>query len=498
MKSMIIDVHPKRVAVGIVEDGELKEYRVERATAPKLVGNVYKGRVVNTLAGMKAAFVNIGLEKNAFLSVGEAPADGRTPVDPAPEVPEILNVSPGDRIMCQIVKDTFGTKGVRISQNVSLPGRFLVMTPRADHVAISRKIEDEDARNRLLELVNGNRPKGIGFIVRTAAASAEDEEITDEMKSLYAKWEGIAGAYAAAGDGEVLYEEGDLIFRTIRDFLDPGMDRVIVSSPVVYRALKERLPEVYGSKEVVELYEGAENIFSYYNVKSQVDKLVRRRVTLKNGSYIVIDTTEALTVIDVNTGKYVGENDLEKTFLKTNFLAAEEIARQLRLRNIGGIIIVDFIGMALPESRERLLAALEAELSKDRIHTSKPIMTRLGLVEFTRKKTRENIYGLLLKECPYCQGDGYIFSEEYVIESVREAVINLFAERNPSNVLITVHPDVFAKLFSLRYLERECATIWKGKRIYVIPDASLHHEKFSIDYNNEIVLTLPGEAKLLY
>ena len=498
MKKLFIDYHPKRVCVAMTENNELKEYYAEKASRPKIVGNIYKGRVVNTLQGMKAAFVNIGLEKNAFLYAGETLVDKNSLGEGALKMPQKLNVSPGDCIMCQVVKDYFGTKGVRISQNISLPGRLLVIMPQTDYVGISHKISDEKRREELLNLVRENCPEGVGFIVRTAAQNAANEDIIKEMAKLVSKWKNILESFKSARDGDVVYEEGDLIFRTIRDILDADIEKIVVNSPFIARDLKEKLTELYGEREVVELYTGTESLFTYYNLQPQISKLVKRKVTLKNGAYIVIDKTEALTAIDVNTGKYVGENDLEKTFLNTNYLAAEEIAKQLRLRNIGGIIVVDFIDMELAESRKKLLDAFEKELKKDRVRTSKPVMTTLGLVELTRKKTRSSIYDLLLEECPYCQGDGYVFSEEYVIMRIREAVMNLISDEDPMSVIVTVNPDVFNKLFTLRYLERECLTIWKGKRIYIIPDPLTHREKFSVTTSNEKVLTLPENAKLLY
>lgn len=498
MKNLLIDYHQRRVCVAMTENNELREYYIEKASMPKLVGNIYRGKVVNTLAGMKAAFVNIGLEKNAFLYVGESLVDKNTLGDGALVMPQKLSVSAGNNVLCQVVKDHFGTKGVRISQNISLPGRLLVIMPQMDYVGISHKIAGEETKERLLELVRANCPKGVGFIIRTAAAKASDDEIIAEMHALAQKWKNIKVSYEKAQEGDVIYEEGDLIFRTIRDILDTDIDKIIVNNANVFRDLKEKLSEIYYGRDVLELYEGTENLFTYFNLRSQIAKLVKRKVVLKNGAYIVIDRTEALTVIDVNTGKYVGENDLEKTFLNTNYLAAEEIAKQIKLRNIGGIVIIDFIDMSVEENRQKLLSAFERELKKDRVRTSRPVMTALGLVELTRKKTRSNIYDLILKECPYCQGDSYVFSEEYTIMRIREALINLFSDENPMAVIVTVNPDVFNKIFTLRYLDRECATMWKGRRIYIIPDEGLHHEKFSVEPTNQTVLTLPDNAKLLY
>ncbi|MEG1612873.1 MAG: Rne/Rng family ribonuclease [Clostridia bacterium] len=497
-KQLLIDYHPQRVRVAMVEDGELVEYYMERASMPKLVGNIYKGKVVNTLAGMKAAFVNIGLEKNAFLYVGESLVDKISLGRGALAMPQKLCVSSGDNVLCQVVKDYFGTKGVRISQNISLPGRLMVIMPQTCYIGISHKIVNEEARARLEKLVQDNAPENTGFIIRTAAEKATDEEILSEMNSLILKWKNILASYKLAAEGSVIYEEGDLIFRTIRDILDSDINEIIVNNSYVFRDLKESLKSIYHDKDILELYSGAKNLLNYYNLSGQIEKLIKRKVVLKNGAYLVIDRTEALTVIDVNTGKYVGEDNLEDTFYKTNLIAAEEIAKQLRLRNIGGIVIVDFIDMTIEGNRAQVLEALKSALNRDRTRTSQPVMTTLGLVEFTRKKTRSSINDIILKSCPYCQGDGYIFSEEYVIMRIRDALIATFSDNDPKSVIITVNPDVFSKLFTLRYLEKDCLTMWKGKRIYIVPDSSTHHEHFTIVADNSTILSLPDDAKLLY
>ncbi|MEG2454567.1 MAG: ribonuclease E/G, partial [Clostridia bacterium] len=282
-----------------------------------------------------------------------------------------------------------------------------------------------------------NAPENTGFIIRTAAEKATDEEILSEMNSLILKWKNILASYKLAAEGSVIYEEGDLIFRTIRDILDSDINEIIVNNSYVFRDLKESLKSIYHDKDILELYSGAKNLLNYYNLSGQIEKLIKRKVVLKNGAYLVIDRTEALTVIDVNTGKYVGEDNLEDTFYKTNLIAAEEIAKQLRLRNIGGIVIVDFIDMTIEGNRAQVLEALKSALNRDRTRTSQPVMTTLGLVEFTRKKTRSSINDIILKSCPYCQGDGYIFSEEYVIMRIRDALIATFSDNDPKSVIIT-------------------------------------------------------------
>lgn len=498
MKKLFIDYHPKRVRVAMTENGELVEFYIERASQPKLVGNIYKGRVVNVLAGMKAAFVNIGLEKNAFLYVGESLVDRADLAKSPLAMPQKLKVSAGDDILCQVVKDHFGTKGVRISQNVSLPGRLLVIMPQMSYIGISHKITDEDVRARLEKLVAANCPPNTGFIVRTEAAKAADEEIVAEMKLLINKWNNIKKSYEKTPEGTPVYEEGDLIFRTIRDLLSSDIDEIIVNNEIVYRDLNEKLSAIYPDKDILTLYEGKDNFLYHFNLAGKIDKLLKRKVVLKNGAYLIVDRTEALTVIDVNTGRYVGDTDLEETVFQTNLTAAEEIAKQLRLRNIGGIIVIDFIDMEKEEHQKEVVERLHKALLADRVRTSVPVMTSLGLVELTRKKTRSMIDGILLRECPYCHGDSYVYSEEFVIMKIREYLVNLFNGENPKNVLITVHPDVCEKIFSLRYLATDCMTLWRAKRIYIIPESNMHVDDFSAAYNNESVLTLPSSARMLY
>ena len=334
MKRIYIDYHPKRVKVALVENGEVVEFYIERSSMPKLVGNIYKGKVVNVLSSMKAAFVNIGLERNAFLHVGE------TLVDPKDIKQSVgtgsLNVSPGDVIMCQVVKDHFGTKGVRISQNVSIPGRLLVIMPYVNFVGISHKIEDEDERKRLEQLVSSHQPQNIGFIVRTEAAKASDEEILAEMDKLVSKWKNILSSFQRAPVCTTVYEEGDLIFRTIRDFLSDDVDDIFVNNENVYRDLAEKLQSLYPNKKLLKYYPGEDNMFVHYGFQKQIDGLLKRKVVMKNGTYLVIDRTEALTVIDVNTGKFVGNTDLEQTVFETNMVATAEIAK---LHQAAGIFL---------------------------------------------------------------------------------------------------------------------------------------------------------------
>ena len=493
MRRILIDVHPNSTKVCIVNDGLLEEFWVERKNLNKLVGNIYKGRVENVLPGMQAAFVNIGLERNAFLYAGDVVVDGeKVSTDGA------LNLRAGESVLCQVEKDEFGTKGARITMNVTIPGRVLVLMPRLDYVGVSRKITDEGAKKRLVELVDGIRPEGCGVIVRTQALHCSEKEIRAEMKWLVREWEKIKEENIRKPAASLIYREKDLAVRAVRDML-VGVDEVVVNNEKVYEDFRTNL--VYVTEEhpgIIKLYRGNKNILAAYGLIDQIDALLRRKVVLRNGAYLIIDRTEALTVIDVNTGRYVGTKNLEETVFDTNKIAAAEIARQLRLRNIGGIIVIDFIDMENEAHREKVLEVLKAELEKDRIKTSLVGITALGLVELTRKKTRSMIESVMLQPCPYCGGDGYVFSDEHMIMKIRTAVTQAFEGSSAKAALVTVAPSVFNKLFSLRDLENECRNEWKDKRIYVVPDDRMHIEKYKLQTLNSAILDLPDNARLLY
>ncbi len=499
MKKLFIDYHPRRTQVALVEDGELVEFQLEKQDVPSIVGSIYKGKVVNLIKGMKAAFVNIGLERNAFLYCGESTYDKSSIINKEVQECTDLKVSPGDDIMCQVIKEEFGTKGARISTNVSIPGRLLVYVPNNDYVGISRKIEEEDVRERLEKWAT-NAIKNIdgGVILRTASKNATDEQLNNELEKLIGEWKQINKDYKTAPEATKLYEEGSLIYRMVRDLIDNDLDAIVFNDEIFASTLRDRIERVAPKPNMIEVYSGQEDFFSYYGLSNQIDKMLKRKVVLKNGAYLIIDRTEALITIDVNTGKFTGENDLEQTVFETNKLAAVEIAKQLRLRNLGGIIIVDFIDMVMQEHRDEVVEVMKKALKKDRVKTTVVSMTSLGLLELTRKKTRSMIDTVLLKPCPYCNGSGYVFSEEHIISKISASLKNTINDTDPQLVLLTVNPEVFTRLFTLRYLEKECATIWKNKRIYVVPKSENHIEHFSIKTFNTMVVDLPDNAKLLY
>lgn len=495
MKEILIRVHPSNTKVCIVEDGQLVEFWVERKNLSRLVGNIYKGKVSNVLQGMQAAFVNIGLERNAFLYAGDTLAYQEELKDVTATK---LNLRAGDQIMCQVVKDQFGSKGARITMNVSLPGRGLVLMPQIDYIAVSRKITDETVKQELTEFIRAHKPEGYGFILRTQSVDCSKEELLQEMDELCRKWEVIRQKNLTKPVCSLLYRDEDLAIRAVRDMLRDDVDRVVIDDKRLYEEFISAFPYLCEKKnDLFQYYDKAEDILQAHNLSEQIDKLLERKVVMKNGAYLIIDRTEALTVIDVNTGKFVGQNNLEETVFETNRLAAAEIARQLRLRNIGGIVVIDFIDMSDPEHSRIVLECLREELEKDRTKTTLVGMSALGLVELTRKKKRSMIESVMLQTCPYCDGDGYVYSDEHVAGKIKNALNEYFACPDVKSVLLTVAPSVFNKLITLRILERECADEWRYKRIYVIADEHMHIEKFDVQVLRGAVLDLPDSAKLL-
>ena len=496
MKKIIIACHPANTHVCIVEDGKLVEFWVERESTKGIVGNIYKGKVMNVLPGMESAFVNIGLEKNAFLYAGDMiDVDGET----KGEVGKKLNVKIGDEVLVQVVKDQFGTKGARISMNISLPSRGLILMPQTDYVGVSRKLDDSDEVKALTEFVEKNRKKGHGYILRTQCLDCPKEELENEIKELEDKWEKIQDGFMHRSAPSLIHKDESLAIRAVRDMLRSDVDEIVVDNKVVYNELIEAFPHVYeDNSKLFKLYEHTESIMYAYNLSSQIDALLTKKVEMSNGAYLVIDRTEALTVVDVNTGKYVGQKQLSETIFETNKVAAKEIARQLRLRNIGGIIVVDFIDMDKQSQIDEVMAILKEELSKDRIKTTLIDITPLGLVEITRKKSSSMIGDVMLQPCPYCNGDGYVYSEEHVATKIKQSLYTLF--KNPMNTtaIVEVSINVFNKIFAYKLLEKECETVWKDKRIYLVPSDALHVEKYSLKATNETIIDLPDTAKLLY
>ena len=402
-EEILVNVTPQETRVAVVEQGVTQEVHIERASSRGLVGNIYMGRVSRVLPGMQSAFINIGGERAAFLHVADI-RGGRENGDSARPIERLL--SEGQNLLVQVVKDPIGTKGARLSTQISIAGRFLVYLPQESHIGISQRIEDEDERAHLREKLRQLLPpedKG-GYIIRTVAETASDRELKSDVEYLRRLWSGI-GDHTAAAPLTLLYRDLNLGLRVLRDFAHEETARILVDSRETCRIMLEFgqdfTPNV---AERVEHYNGERSLFDLYGVEDEIEKALARRVELKSGGYLVIDQTEALTTIDVNTGGFVTGRSFDDTIFKTNLEAAQVIARQLRLRNIGGIVIVDFIDMDTEEHRNAVLNEFRKSLARDRTHMTVNGFTGLGLVEMTRKRTRESLAQVLCEPCAVCEG----------------------------------------------------------------------------------------------
>ena len=445
MERLIIsDVMQGQTRVAVLENDNLVEYYVERSGTENPAGNIYKGKVVNVLPGLDAAFVDIGLNKNAFLYVGDVALNEvdfkfKNNGGGLPDIRDVLKV--GQEILVQVIKDPLGSKGARVTTHITLPGRMLVLMPTMDYVGVSHRIEDDDERERLKNLAEKFRPEGMGIIIRTVAEGDNGKTFQDEIEGLISLWNSIKDTEKIKTAPSVVHRDSDLLLRTMRDLCSEQTHEFIVndySEVERLNAIKQHLAPNWHGKMIYQ--EG--DLFTDLNLESKIDKTFARKVWLKNGSYLIVDHTEALTVIDVNTGKFVGSNDFRKTIRKTNIDAAKEIARQVRLRDIGGIIIIDFIDMIDDEDKLEVIEVLEETLLSDRTRTNVVGMTGLGLVEMTRKKIRQRVATLLHMPCPVCAGSGRVFTPETValkiMRELRKHDINLDAK----SFTLKVHGEV--------------------------------------------------------
>ncbi|HEY8497970.1 MAG TPA: Rne/Rng family ribonuclease [Limnochordales bacterium] len=490
VREILINVNHGETRAAVLEDKRLVEIHIEREAHQSVAGNIYKGRVENVLPGMQAAFVNIGLERNAFLYLADAPlyVDAREPdgetetVEARPRRARPARLHEGQEIVVQVVKDPIGTKGARVVTHPTLPGRYLVLAPSTEYVGISRRIADEAERNRLKAIARRLRPKGMGLIVRTVAEGREEAELEADLRFLLKVWDRVLQKSRRVSAPALLYRDHDLLYRLVRDVFSEDLAAVVVDSRAEYQKVLELAESLVGPslKDRVKLYQGERPLFEEYGVEAELARALDRRVWLDCGGYLVIDRTEAFTSIDVNTGRYIGTTSLADTVLRTNLEAAVEIARQIRLRDLGGIILVDFIDMDRKEDRDQVLGRLTAELARDRTRTHVLGFTRLGLVELTRKKVREDLYAVLQKPCPYCQGTGRVLSEATMAHRVEREILRLARSAQGEAILVATHPAVAAQVIgvggaNLRRLESET-----GKVIYVRGSDDVHMEQMRV------------------
>ncbi len=460
---LVVNSTSAETRVALVEDGIISEFYIERKRDRDVVGNIYKGKVVRVLPGMQASFIDVAQQKAGFLHVSDfydfeedlaAFVDEDAELWPPPSrgqnkkrvnIQDVLNE--GEEIMVQVSKEPIGTKGARLTSHISIPGRFLVFMPTVSHIGISRRISSEKKRKRLRKIVEEQRQPGTGFIVRTVSQDASEEMIRREIDVLTKQWEDILQKCSRVSAPYLLYEEPDLLLRVARDLFTPNLERLVVDDKKAFERVRnyvERfMPEFVDS---IELYDYDEPIFDGFGIEPEINGALSRRVELESGGELVFDKTEALTSIDINTGKFVGSSSLEETILQTNLEAVDEIVYQLRLRNIGGIIIIDFIDMEEPAHREKVYRALEEALKKDRVTTNALAISDFGLVEMTRKRVRESLHQFLCEPCEYCDSRGFVKSKETVAyEIMRELKreIPLIAD---VDIYVQAHPAVIQVL----------------------------------------------------
>ena len=514
-KRIVVNAGVTETRLAVQDGTQLVELYVERAGRRSIVGNIYKGVVTNVLPGMQAAFVDIGLHKDAFLYAGDytanrgedasaVPNDGE---DEAPDLDEGLGerdaepdmepphrreaavpieemLHKGQEILVQASKESLGTKGARITAFVSIPGRYIVYMPHSRHVGVSRRIRDDAERDRLRGIVKELQPPTGGFIVRTVAEGKAAEELQADIQFLTRLWGQVQRRFETAPAPSLLHEEMDLTFRVVRDLFSPDVDEFLVDTPAAYEKclqFAESLVPQLASR--VKLADGAAPIFEVTGIEKEIDKALRRRVWLKSGGYIVIDHTEALVAIDVNTGKYVGKRDFEETVLKINLEAATEVIRQIRLRDLGGIIIIDFIDMERAEHRDQVFQALMKVLADDKARTNVLEISELGLVEMTRKRVRQGLQSLLTSACPTCKGSGTVKSDLTLAAEIFRKVQAGAREASGREVLIRVNPEMAHHLEDEEREGLERLQELIGREVMVQAMPAYHREQYDLAFH---------------
>jgi ribonuclease G len=495
---LVINTTSHETRIALIENGTIAELYIERSKVKGIVGNIYKGRVIRVLPGMQAAFVDIGMEKAAFLYVadvfdaieeyetfldaGEKKDESGEGRDFQPVMHPIEDLlQEGQELLVQVSKEPIGTKGARITAHISLPGRHLVYMPTVDHVGISRRIEDEEERERLREIVERIKPAGSGFIVRTVSEGKSEEDLASDLRYLTQLWNEIVARKEKAGAPFLIHSDLDVTQKVVRDILTDQVDRIVVDAKLehdkIVQFITTFLPKM---KYSIELYEEDEPIFDHYGLEVDISRALGRKVWLKSGGYIIVEQTEALTAIDVNTGRFVGKHNLEDTILKTNLEAVKEISYQLRLRNIGGIIIIDFIDMEKEVNREKVFTALEEALKTDKSKTNILKISELGLVEMTRKRVRESLGRLLCEPCPYCEGRGYVKSKLTICHELFRELRREMLDIRGSKVMLTVHPQVADLLYDEERTGLEELEKRFKKNITIRAKPGFHQEQFEI------------------
>ena len=508
LKELVVNATEHETRVALLENGTIVELFIERDDEFNITGNIYKGKIQRVLPGMQAAFVDIGLNQAAFLFVDDIYdetshelarqfeqdndpdtidselklQDGlgwKPSFSPDTNIEEL--VSEGQEILVQISKSPMGTKGPRVTAHISLPGRFMVLMPTVDHVGISKRITADAERARLKELLATVRRDNFGYIFRTAAQGIQEEHLKKEISFLSKSWENIQAKNKTCSAPALLYRDLTVTFRAVRDLLTDEADKLTIDSKVGYDSVLSFLDKFMPDLKVsVELYRGKEPIFDSYNIEGDIARALKKKVWLKSGGYIIIDPTEALVAIDVNTGRYVGKHNFDETILKTNLEAVKEIAYQIRLRNIGGIIIIDFIDMKKAQHKEKVMNLFIEILKKDKAQTNVLPLSELGLVQMTRKRVRKNLTRTLCEPCFYCGGDGMLLSKRSICHKIHRDLLNEANDIMGNMFTLKVHPDIAQVLHGeqkhiISSLERQIK-----RPISIYPEPNYHIEEYHI------------------
>ncbi len=481
---ILINVTAREVRAAVVVNGGLQEVLIERASRRGLLGNIYKGRVARVLPGMQAAFIEVGLERTAFLHTSD--------IAPRPGVPAEMQgrdaairdlLREGDEVLVQVLKDPMGTKGARLTTFITVPSRYLVLLPHGSGIGISSRIEDAAERERLKQVMVAmlEPDPEYGFILRTVAEGASPEALRADMAYLLKVWDLIGQNARAACAGSLVHEDLPLAVRVVRDLVNAGIERVLVDSGASYERLREFattfMPDL---APLIERYVEPRPILDLYGVEDEIQKALQRKVQLKSGGYAVIDQTEAMTTVDVNTGGYVGHRNLEETIFRTNLEAAMAIARQLRLRNLGGIIIIDFIDMDAAAHRQQVLQALRSALQEDHAHTEITQVSPLGLVEMTRKRTRESLEHIMCQACPTCAGGGSVKTPETVCYEIFREILRQHAQFSIREMVVLAHQDVIELLLDEESPSLAELSDLTGKPIRLQAEAQYAQDQFDV------------------
>jgi ribonuclease G len=503
---LLVNATHRESRVALVEQGSLSELHIERKRDQGFAGHIYKGKVLRVLPGMQAAFVDIGHEKAAFLYVTDVynqheaymqggateeqgPTDGGVPQSRGRNRqtgPIESRLREGQEILVQVSKEPIGSKGARVTSHITLPGRHLVHMPTFDHVGVSRRIGDEAERRRLKELVDAKRQPGTGFIVRTASEGISPENLESDIDYLVMLWRDILTRQDSQPAPALLYKDLDLIRRSARDLLTNEIDALIIDDQEEWQQTHDFVSRFMPQHaDAVQLYQGDEPIFDAFGIELEVERALGKKVWLKSGGYLVIEQTEALTAVDINTGKFVGKHTLEDTILQINLEAVREIAYQLRLRNIGGLIIIDFIDMEKPAHREKVFHALEDALEKDKAKTHVLEISEFGLIEMTRKRVKESLVQTLCEPCSYCEGRGYVKSHQTVAYEVLRHLQRELIGSQARSLEVIAHRDVAHVLYDEEAETLNALEMRWGKRVEVKASATCHVEQYEVIEKNK-------------